>query len=156
MMGIAFDIQHGAPNILANPKGKEWADGFAQGGEAAGKAAFDLITNFSQGPFPRNSLLNTLPALQSSTRSGTISLKPQIPYNEPGRFTALIGFEWTSVPKGYNLHRNVVLRDDGSRARQVLPLTTQPPLGTTDPLDLYQWLGRLRGENRWSGSCNIP
>jgi hypothetical protein len=52
----------------------------------------------------------------------------------------LIGFEWTSVPKGFNLHRNVILRDDGVRARQVIPLTTQPPLGTTDPLDLYQWL----------------
>jgi len=32
------------------------------------------------------------------------------------------------------------LRDDGTRGRQVLPLTTQPPLGTTDPLDLYAWL----------------
>jgi hypothetical protein len=26
MMGIAFDIQRGAPNIMANPKGKEWAE----------------------------------------------------------------------------------------------------------------------------------
>ena len=28
MMGIAFDIQSGAPNIMAVPKGKEWAEGF--------------------------------------------------------------------------------------------------------------------------------
>ena len=34
----------------------------------------------------------------------------------------------------------MILRDDGSRARQVIPLTTLPPLGTQDPLDLYQWL----------------
>ena len=52
MMGIAFDIQRGAPNIMANPKGKEWAEGFQKGGEAAGKAAFDLITNFSQMTIP--------------------------------------------------------------------------------------------------------
>ena len=61
-------------------------------------------------------------------------------YNEPGRFTAFIGFEWTSVPKGFNLHRNVILRDGGNRAEQVVPMVTQPPVGSTDPLDLYEWL----------------
>ncbi len=35
MMGIATDIQRGAPNIMADPKGKEWAEGFQKGGEAA-------------------------------------------------------------------------------------------------------------------------
>ena len=57
MMGIATDIQSGAPNILANPKGKEWAEGFAKGGQAAAEAAFDLIGNFSQGTVPED-LLN--------------------------------------------------------------------------------------------------
>jgi hypothetical protein len=61
-------------------------------------------------------------------------------YNEPGRFTAFIGYEWTSVPKGFNLHRNVILRDGGDRASQVVPMVTQPPVGSTDPLDLYKWL----------------
>lgn len=53
MMGIAFDIQRGAPNIVAVPKGKEWAEGFQKGGEAA----FDLITHFSQMKVPEE-LLN--------------------------------------------------------------------------------------------------
>ena len=35
-------------------------------------------------------------------------------YNEPGRFTAIIGFEWTAIG-GDNLHRNVLFRGDAER-----------------------------------------
>jgi len=118
MMGFAADVQKAAPNVMADPKGKEWAEGFAKGGEAAGNS-------------PGSAIYNNL-------WDEIIDAAEQ--FNDPGQFTALIGFEWTSVPKGFNLHRNVVLRDNGDRARQVIPLTTQPPMGSTDPLDLYQWL----------------
>lgn len=140
MMGIATDIQRGAPNILANAKGKEWAEGFQKGGDAAGKAAFDLITHFAQMKVPVELVEQYSPGSTVYNNLWEQITKTADDYNEPGRFSTLIGFEWTSVPKGFNLHRNVILRDNGNRARQVLPLTTQPPLGTTDPLDLYQWL----------------
>ena len=151
MMGIATDIQKGAPNILANPKGKEWAAGFAKGGQAAGEAAFDLITHFAQMKIPEEFLQQYSPgsAIYNNIWDEIIDDAEQ--FNDPGRFTALIGFEWTSVPKGFNLHRNVILRDNGDRARQVLPLTTQPPIGTTDPLDLYQWLEDY--ENKTNGQA---
>ncbi|MFW2367959.1 MAG: DUF3604 domain-containing protein [Desulforhopalus sp.] len=140
MMGIATDIQRGAPNVMAIPKGKEWAEGFQKGGEAAGKAAFDLITNFSQMTIPEELVKQYSPgsSIYNSLWDKTTRIADR--FNEAGRFTTLIGFEWTSVPKGFNLHRNVILRDDGIRARMVIPLTTQPPFGTQDPLDLYQWL----------------
>ena len=126
--------------MMAIPKGKEWAEGFQKGGEAAGKAAFDLITNFSQMTIPEELLEQYSPGSSIYNSLWDDITRTADQYNEPGRFTALIGYEWTSVPKGFNLHRNVILRDDGVRARQVIPLTTQPPLGTQDPLDLYQWL----------------
>jgi len=136
MLGIATDIQRGKPNILAEPKGREWHEGFKKGGTAAGEAAFDLITNFSQGTMPKQMLTDYSPGSVIYNGVWEEIIKTAESFNEPGRFTTLIGFEWTSVPKGYNLHRNVILRDDGDRARQVIPLTTQPPLGSTDPLVL--------------------
>ena len=44
-------------------------------------------------------------------------------YNEPGRFTTLIGYEWTSNTGGNNLHRVVVFRDGAEKANQVIPFT---------------------------------
>jgi hypothetical protein len=140
MLGIATDIQRGAPNILANAKGKEWYEGFQEGGSAAAAAAFDLITNFTQGTIPKELLEDYSPGSAVYMTLWNDIIETADRFNEPGRFTALIGYEWTSIPKGNNLHRNVILRDNGDRARQVIPMTTQPPLGSPDPLVLYQWL----------------
>ena len=140
MMGIANDIQQGTPNILAIPKGKEWHEDFKKGGETAGKAAFDLITHFAQMKLPEKMVSDYSPGAEVYNNLWKDITTTADEFNDPGKFTALIGFEWTSVPKGFNLHRNVILRDDKKRADQVLPLTTQPPMGTQDPLDLYKWL----------------
>ncbi len=58
-------------------------------------------------------------------------------HNQPGRFTALIGFEWTSSPGGNNLHRNVVFRDGKAKADRILPLSN---FDTVDPEDLWKWM----------------
>jgi len=58
-------------------------------------------------------------------------------YNEPGKFTAFIGFEWTSMPGGNNLHRVLVFRDDAERAGQVLPFSS---FDSEDPEDLWQFM----------------
>lgn len=58
-------------------------------------------------------------------------------YNQPGRFTALIGFEWTSMPGGNNLHRNVIFRDGKDKADQIVPISQYD---TRDPEDLWKWM----------------
>ena len=58
-------------------------------------------------------------------------------YNEPGRFTAFIGYEWTSGPDGNNLHRNVIFRDGKDKADQIIPLSFYD---TGDPEDLWKWM----------------
>jgi hypothetical protein len=58
-------------------------------------------------------------------------------HNEPGKFTSLIGFEWTSNTGGANLHRVVFQAEDGGVARQYLPYSS---LESDDPEDLWKWL----------------
>ena len=61
-------------------------------------------------------------------------------FNDPGVFTALIGFEWTSLIQGNNMHRVVIMRDDAIRAKQVVPFTMTAPQGSPDPRDLWKYL----------------
>ena len=140
LMGFAPDLQAGKPTVLADPKGREWYEGYSKGGEAAGQSAFDLITNFSQMTLPELLLESYSPGADAFAFTWEHIVDAAETHNEPGVFTAFIGFEWTSVPKGFNLHRNVMLRDGDVRAKQVVPPTTQPPLGNTDPSTLYDWL----------------
>jgi Protein of unknown function (DUF3604) len=58
-------------------------------------------------------------------------------FNEPGKFTALIGFEWSSSPGGNNLHRNVVFRDGKAKADQIIPISNYD---TSDPEELWKWM----------------
>jgi len=58
-------------------------------------------------------------------------------HNQPGAFTAFIGYEWSSSPAGNNLHRVVVMRDDADEARQVLPFGATD---SSDPEDLWRWM----------------
>ena len=62
--------------------------------------------------------------------------------NEPGRFTAFIGFEWTSSTGGNNLHRNVIFRRRQAKAGQVEPFTAQKPFGSDNPARPLEVHGR--------------
>ncbi|MHC5002762.1 MAG: DUF3604 domain-containing protein [Planctomycetota bacterium] len=139
-MGFVVDLAKGDPGILAFEEGKRWYEGLQAGGQAAVDAALDLITTFSQGRFPQDLLAAYSPGSAKYASVWEDVVGTAEAYNEPGRFTALIGFEWTSLVKGNNLHRNVIFRDGGARAGQVVPYTTQAPIGSTDPLDLYEWM----------------
>ena len=60
--------------------------------------------------------------------------------NVPGEFTSFVGYEYTSMPAGQNLHRNVIFRGDDVPAR---PFSN---LDSDNPEDLWAWMEKLRGE----------
>jgi hypothetical protein len=64
-------------------------------------------------------------------------------YNNPGEFSALIGWEWSSIPGGANLHRVVITSAGASTAQQF------QPFGLDDspfPEDLWAWLESTSSE----------
>ncbi len=138
-MGLFPDLFAGKPNILADPTGREWYDRI-QAGDGVG-VALELIGRFSQGTFPEGLIYAPDGDAYKSVWQGTIAAAEK--YNDPGKFTAFIGFEWTSLIKGSNMHRVVMYRDDADKASQIVAYTTTPPLGSPNPRDLWKWMANF-------------
>lgn len=131
-MGTMNEIAKGNPQLMTDPKCKEWHDAIAQGGETGMKAAYDIVLALSSGKIPPV-MLDPKVTRSLWERQTAVMEK----YNEPGRFTALIGYEWTSNNTGNNLHRNVIYRDGKAKADQALPFTT---VESENPEDLWKWM----------------
>jgi hypothetical protein len=137
-MGFFPRLYSGDPEMLADPTGKRWYDMAQAGGQEGVKAATEIIIAFSQGTFPKN--LESLPGSYAYRSAWEETVEAAEKYDDPGRFTAFIGYEWTSNTAGNNLHRVVIYRDDAQKAGQMEPYTTQKPLGSDNPRDLWKWL----------------
>ena len=139
-MGLINDLLAAAPSVTRFEQGARWSQAFRAGGQEAVDATLDLITTFSQGEVDAEMLAAYSPGARRYATIWDDVIDAAEEFNDPGAFTTLIGFEWTSLVAGNNLHRNVIFRDGADRVRQVVPYTTQAPVGSTDPLDLYAWL----------------
>ena len=139
-MGFFPELQSGAPYVMASEDGRRWNRMINEGGQEGVKAAGEMIVAFSQDKFPEE--LTSLPgtSIYRNTWDGIIDAAEEA--NDPGHFTAFIGYEWTSMIKGNNLHRVVMYRDGGDRAKLLEPYTATPPLGSTNPVDLWKWMDR--------------
>jgi hypothetical protein len=112
------------------------------------EAAMEIIIAFSHGTFPKD--LMYFPGTLSYRNAWQETIEAAEEANEPGRFTAFIGYEWTSNTDGNNLHRNVIFRDNGDKAGQVVPFTVYPPMGSDNPRDLWKWMAAY--EEKTGGS----
>jgi hypothetical protein len=129
--GVIFEIRDGNPNLMADPVIKRWRDMMGDGRGV--EAVSEMIAAHSNNKVP--------PAMKDPKLARSIWQKNTAimeRFNEPGRFTAFIGYEWTSNSGGGdNLHRNVIYRDGKDKADQVLPMTT---FDSENPEDLWKWM----------------
>jgi Protein of unknown function (DUF3604) len=143
-MGFFPTLLGGEPSYLADPQGKKWYDMVQAGGSEAVDAALEIIASFSDGSFPP--ALAALPGTAVYSSAWELAIDAAEKANNPGRFTAFIGYEWTSNTNGANLHRVVVYRDGGDVASKSLPYTTLKPAGSDNPVDLWSELQRVHDD----------
>lgn len=133
-MGLVTDLFAGKRNILEDPTGRDWYDRIQDGEGIA--VAMEIIGRFSQGNFPEG--LTYSPDTKPYKDAWERTVDAAEAFNDPGKFTALIGYEWTSLVEGNNMHRVVVYRDDGDKGRQMVPFTMTPPMGSPNTRDLWK------------------
>jgi len=130
-LGLAPAIAASDPKLLANEWGKQEHDLVKSGMEGAIKA----YESWMEKNATRDDPLKDMPEFMATYWKKIIEAAEK--YNAPGRFTAIIGYEWTSMPNGNNIHRNVIFRDGGERAGQVVPFSQYDSF---DPEDLWRWM----------------
>jgi len=139
-MGMAGDVISGAPAIQQFEQGRRWSSAVAEGGEAAVEATLDLITTFSQDDMEPEMMAMYMPGSKPYKNLWEQVIADAEEFNDPGVFTAFIGFEWTSLIRGNNMHRVVMMRDGATRTSQVVPFTMTAPWGSPNPRDLWKYL----------------
>ncbi len=138
-MGL-FDLIHaGDRSITSDKEGRRIYEMIKTGGETAVNASLELIDAFSRGK-SISTALEVVPGTKLFRSVWDRQVAAAEEANDPGNFTAFIGYEWTSLINGNNMHRVVVYRDGGARARLVNPFTTIAPHGSPDPRDLWTWM----------------
>jgi hypothetical protein len=144
-LGVVTEVYRGNPAFVSDPTVRRWSEMMKAGSEEAAAAAGELVAAQAQGTLPdpvRNPEI-VGPVMMSVWQRYTETAEQ---YNEPGRFTAMIGYEWSSVPGGNNLHRNVLYRDGKDVADQAYPFSSWQ---SEDPGKLWEWMARF--EERTGG-----
>ena len=137
MYGLMPQLLKGDPEILATEKGRRWYDMLISGdNDTVFAAAMEIVASLSKPDPPIESERSVRNAWRAYTKLAD-------EFNEPGRFTALIGYEWTAQG-GNNLHRNVIFRGDASVANRALPFSQ---FDSQNPEDLWRFLADFQKEN---------
>ena len=139
MYGLMPQLLKGNQEILSTDTGKRWYGMLTSGKpDKQFEAAMEIVSSLSkkEPPFKSDKLVRR--AWNNYT-----GLADR--YNDPGRFTALIGYEWTAIG-GDNLHRNVIFRGDANIANRTVPFSQ---FDSQNPEDLWKALAKF--EERTGG-----
>ena len=134
-MGVLHQLLSGNDELMQHGELRRLRKSFLAGGEEASRVSavfLELIAGNYSGPLLDEKVMRSVWEEGAKTADR---------YNQPGRFTTLIGYEWTPMRGGDKLHRNVIYRGDADTARQLMPYTATESL---NPQDLWKWMQRYQ------------
>jgi hypothetical protein len=138
-LGVVPALAAQDPILMKDPEGARWAKMIAEG-----KLTTEVFSEFIHDVTGNDPRLNS-PEFTRSTWDRIIDAAEA--NNEPGIFTAIIGYEWSSFPNGNNLHRVVVFKDGKDKTSQVVPFSS---FDSQNPEDLWGYLAAY--ETKTGGS----
>ena len=141
-MGTMGEIKAGNPALMDDPELKRWNQMLAAGGEQAMNVYYEIMASVGGSGKPLPAALRSEELTRSVWQKNVQAAEEN---NDPGTFTALIGYEWSSNTGGNNLHRVVVFRDGAEKAEQILPFSSLAERQSRGPLE---GASKLRDEDR--------
>ncbi|QKG72350.1 DUF3604 domain-containing protein [Erythrobacter mangrovi] len=112
---------HDAPRLLiGDPTLRRWHDMMRESPEQSQRAVAELITAAANDQIPE-AMRDPVQQAKATRDLWTNHVALLDRYNEPGKFTAFAGFEWSLMPDGNNLHRVMMFRDGSAKTGQVVP-----------------------------------
>ncbi|GAA6137553.1 DUF3604 domain-containing protein [Arenicella sp. 4NH20-0111] len=126
-----------APRLFVrDPTLRRWWDMMHESEEGSLKVTAELIDGAAKKTLPE-ALLDEGSQSKRINKLWRAHNKTVDRYNEAGKFSAFIGFEYTPMPRGNNLHRVVMFRDSAKQANKVMPLSS---IQNPDPEQLWAWM----------------
>jgi hypothetical protein len=132
--GVMSEVLAGNPELVSDPLVKRWHDLMNQGPEGGIEVYKQVLVEYVGKGKPLPGILSSPTTVRSTWLKNT-SLAEK--YNDPGQFTTLMGYEWSSNTGGNNLHRVVVFRDNADKVNQVVPFSS---LDSDNPENLWKVL----------------
>jgi hypothetical protein len=138
-MGVIPALLKGDPVVGGTPTGKKYIKLFEEG--KATEVFADLISQVNRGE-PSEDLVN--PEVSLSIWEEIMDAAER--HNDPGKFTTFLGWEWSSTPKGANLHRVVFMREGKEIGKQFIPFTALDSDKPGKPISRAYAESRMRWE----------
>lgn len=130
MYGLMPQLLAGDAQVLSTEQGRAWYEALTAGDpDLAFSTAMEIVASLSDDEPPIDNPKATKHAWEAY-------LKTAESFNEPGVFSAIIGYEYTTEGAN-NLHRNVIFRDGPLRASQTIPFSQYD---SKNPEDLWAYL----------------